>query len=445
MNRLFSSFALLLGMTVAATAAPPPARPHIVLVLADDLGPGDLGCYGGQVAATPNIDRLAAEGIRFTQAYTAAPICSASRCGLLTGQWPGRWRITSFLQHKAGNRRSEQADYLDPAAPSLPRALRAAGYRTAHVGKWHLGGGRDVDGAPGFAAYGYDEFASTWESPAPHPELTATDWIWSDQDKVKRWERSGFFVDTTLDFLRRNKDAPCFVNLWLDDPHTPWVPDAAAGRGATTAENLREVMTELDRQMGRLTAGLKELGIGRRTLVIFASDNGPGPTLGELRSAGLRGSKLSLYEGGMRSPLIARWPGVLPAGETDATTVLAAVDLFPTLCRAAGAELPDGMQPDGEDRWDALSGKPAAERRGPLFWEYGRNESFSHPRQRPDRSPNLAMRDGDWKLLVNDDGTGAELYDLATDVGETRDVAGDHPEVVERLRRTVLQWRRALP
>jgi arylsulfatase A-like enzyme len=160
----------LLGSVPTSAAA---ARPHIVVVLADDLGLGDVGCYGGTVAPTPNIDRLAREGTRFTQYYAAAPICSPSRCGILTGTFPARWRITSFLQTRAGNRGCGQADYLDPQAPSLPRALKAAGYRTAHFGKWHLGGGRDVYDPPRFAAYGYDEHAGTWESPQPHPDITA--------------------------------------------------------------------------------------------------------------------------------------------------------------------------------------------------------------------------------------------------------------------------------
>src|SRR5688572_23805339 len=198
--------------THAATKAP-----HVVFILADDLGPGDLGCYGGKLVPTPNIDRLAAEGVRFTQYYSASPICSPSRAGLITGQYPGRWRITSFLQTRQGNAGCRQADYLDPAAPSLPRALKAAGYATAHFGKWHLGGGRDVVDPPKFAAYGYDEHAGTYESPEPHPDITATNWIWSDKDKVKRWDRSAFFVDKTLDFLKRHKgQKPCFVNLWLD-------------------------------------------------------------------------------------------------------------------------------------------------------------------------------------------------------------------------------------
>jgi arylsulfatase A-like enzyme len=209
----------------ALSAAPANRPPNIVIILADDLGPGDLGCYGGKQVPTPRIDQLAKEGTRFAQYYSASPICSPSRAGIITGMYPARWRITSFLQTKKGNAACEMDDFLDPKAPSLPRALKAAGYATAHFGKWHLGGGRDVTDAPKFAAYGYDEHAGTYESPEPHPDITATNWIWSDQDKVKRWDRSAFFVDKTLDFMARNRERPCFVNLWADDVHTPWVPD----------------------------------------------------------------------------------------------------------------------------------------------------------------------------------------------------------------------------
>ncbi|HXG10678.1 MAG TPA: sulfatase-like hydrolase/transferase [Gemmataceae bacterium] len=442
-----TAFVLAAFILTAAPAwsAEPPPRPHIVLVLADDLGPGDIGCYGGRVAPTPNLDRMAREGTRFTQYYSASPICSPSRCGIITGHFPARWRITSYLQTRAGNRGCEQADYLDPKAPSLPRVLKAAGYATAHFGKWHLGGGRDVTDAPKFAAYGYDEHAGTWESPEPHPDITATNWVWSDKDKVKRWQRTAFFIDRTLDFLKRHRDRPCFVNVWLDDPHTPWVPSADAKKG-DTPDNLRAVMIENDRQIGRLLDGLKDLGIDGNTLVIFTSDNGPLPTFKGERTLGLRGSKLSLYEGGVRLPFIARWPGRVPAGRVDETTILAAVDLFPTCCALAGADLPKDMQPDGEDRSAALLGRPARGRAKPLFWEYGRNEQFfRYPGSPTDRSPNVAIRDGGWKLLVNADGTGAELYDLTADPKETKNLAAEQPKVAQRLAAAALAWRRSLP
>ena len=151
---------LLLQPLQAAEGAPP--KPNILFILSDDMGYSDIGCFGGKFAPTPNLDRLAQEGIRFTQFYSSAPICSPSRAGLTTGMFPARWNITSFLQTRAGNRGCEQADFLEPRAPSLARTLKAAGYATGHFGKWHMGGGRDVTNAPPFAAYGFDEHAGTW-------------------------------------------------------------------------------------------------------------------------------------------------------------------------------------------------------------------------------------------------------------------------------------------
>jgi arylsulfatase A-like enzyme len=424
----------------AIAAGPATAKPHIIFVLTDDMGAGDVGCYGGSVAPTPNIDRLAREGTRFTRYYSASPICSPSRAGLLTGQFPARWRITSFLQTRAGNRACEQVDFLDPSAPSLARALKTAGYATAHIGKWHLGGGRDVTNAPKFTAYGFDEGVGTYESPEPHPDITATHWIWSARDKVKRWNRTAFFVERTLDFMAHHKDKPCFVNLWLDDPHTPWVPEPKDGETpapGNTRGKLVRVLRENDRQIGRLMDALPA-----NTLLIYTSDNGALPTFNGARTLGWRGSKLSLYEGGIRLPFIARWPGKIPAGRVDDTTVLSALDMMPTLCALAGAK--SGAAPDGEDFSAALLGQ-AAQRTRPLFWEYGRNtNSFAFPAAMH-RSPNLAVREGHWKLLVNADGSGTELYDIIADANETKNLAAAEPDVSKRLRQAALAWRKSLP
>ena len=418
-------------------------KPNIIFFLADDMGYGDIGCNGGTFVPTPNIDSMARDGIRFTQYTSASPICSPSRAGCTTGQFPARWKITSYLQTREGNRACQQADFLDTKAPSLARTLKAAGYATGHFGKWHMGGGRDVTDAPPFEAYGFDEHASTWESPDPHPDITGSNWIWSPKDKVKRWNRTAFFVDKTLDFLRRHKGQPCYVNVWPDDVHTPWVPADDVPKG-DTPENFRRVLAEFDQQVGRLMSGLKELGIDGQTLVVFASDNGPLPTFKGARAGGLRGSKLSLYEGGIRMPCIVRWPGHTTAGSVDGQTVWNAVDLFPSLCAVAGVALPQGVAFDGEDVSEAWKGN-RVERANPLFWEYGRDDkAFKYPQGR-DRSPNLAIRVGQWKLLINANGSGAQLYDLAADQKEEHDLAAAKPAVAKRLAEQVLGWRKSLP
>lgn len=431
-------------------------RPNIVILLADDLGYGDLSSYGGRVP-TPNLDRIAREGIRFTQFYVASPICSPSRAALITGQFPARWRITSYMQTRAGNAGCEQVDFLATNAPSLPRVLKAAGYRTAHIGKWHLGGGRDVTYAPPFAAYGYDLGLGTYESPEPHPDITGTNWIWSVHDKVKRHDRTRWMVDRTLEFLGQPGQPPAFVNLWLDDTHTPYVPSpeqlAAAGvksANPNEREKYRAVLVEMDRQMGRFFEGLRAQG-QTNTLVLFMGDNGALPTFG-FRNGALRASKLSLYEGGIREPFIAHWPDHVPAGRTDETTVFCGVDLFPTLCNLTGANSNNvktgsggDSATDGENVLDALLGKPVT-RTKPLFWEYGRNSKFfQYPPAERDHSPNVAIREGSWKLLVNADGSNQELYDLNASASETNNVAAQNPEVTERLAKKALAWRKSLP
>jgi arylsulfatase A-like enzyme len=440
-RRLAWLILMAVSCTKAIFAADSSRRPNIVVILADDMGLGDLGCYGGKQAPTPRIDQLAKEGTRFTQYYSASPICSPSRAGIITGMYPARWRITSFLQTKKGNAGCEADDFLDPKAPSLPRALQAAGYATAHFGKWHLGGGRDVTEAPKFAAYGYDEHAGTYESPEPHPDITATKWIWSDQDKVKRWDRTAFFVDKTLEFLERHRDRPCFINLWADDVHTPWVPDEKSDK-KDLPRNFRPVLAEFDRQMGRLLDGLKARGLEENTIVVFASDNGALPTFNGDRSGGFRAGKLALYEGGIRMPFIVRWPGRVPADRVEDRSIISAVDLLPTLCTLAGAPLPRGHTLDGIDVSAVWRGGTTP-KRAPLYWEYGRNDEFF--KFGPDRSPNIAVRRDNWKLLVNADGSRTELYDLTSDPKEANNLAMTNPALAGDLRQLALDWRATLP
>jgi arylsulfatase A-like enzyme len=426
-------------------------RPNVIFILTDDMGIGDLSCYGASLPiTTPHLDQMASEGIRFTQYYCASPISSPSRAGLLTGQHPARWNITSYLQSKEGNRNAEMADYLDPKAPSLPRMLKESGYKTAHFGKWHLGGGRDVKNAPSIIEYGYDEYASTYESPDPDPLLTASDWIWSENDSVKRWERSGYFVDKTIDFLKRNKGTPCFINLWPDDVHTPWIgneeqmtifPD-----GSSSMSNFLTVLKEYDRQMGLLMQKLKEEGFDKNTIVIFTSDNGPGPSLNHIRTNGLRGCKASLFEGGIRMPFIV-WSGgnLIPNGRVDSTTVISAMDMLLSLSKIGNAPVPFSVVSDGEDMSKALLGT-AQKRNKEIYWEYRRREHKAFPSPEGyDKSPNICIRQGDWKLLVSESGTWVILYDLKQDPYETHNVSKKHPEVVEVLKKKALDWRGSLP
>ncbi|MEJ7767395.1 MAG: sulfatase-like hydrolase/transferase [Chitinophagaceae bacterium] len=440
---LVEQILLLAATLLLLTNAYSQKQPNIIFILTDDMGYGDISCFNGTYK-TPNIDRMASEGKMFTKYYSASPICSPSRVGLLTGMAPAKWKITSFLQKKADNKLCEQVDFLNPAAPTTARILKAKGYATGHFGKWHMGGGRDVDDAPSIKEYGFDEWSSTWESPDPDPVLTATDWIWSDKDSIKRWSRTAYFVDKTLSFLQKHRGRPCFINLWPDDMHTPWVPgDGEMRRFAGKPEDEKsfiDVLYEYDRQIGRLMRGIKDLGLDENTLVVFTSDNGPLPNFRNERSAGMRGTKLSLYDGGIRMPFIVRWPGHVTAGTTDSSSIVHASDMLPTFCKLGGAILPKNYVPDGEDKTAVMLGKPAV-RKKPIYWEYGRNDiSFKYPPDKYDKSPSLAIREGKWKLLMQHDGSGVELYNMTKDENEKSNLAAKEPSVTKELTQKLLTW-----
>ncbi len=447
----------LLGLAPSSLVAAAP-RPNVLIILVDDMGWGDLGANGGAGVPTPRMDQLAREGMRATQFYVASPICSPSRCGIITGQFPARWRLTSFLQTREGNRECEQVDFLDPRAPSMPRAFKAAGYSTAHVGKWHLGGGRDVTNAPKFAAYGYDIGLGTYESPEPAAGLGLKTMPWGtnrEPQQVFRHDRTRWMVDATLAFIMNNAGRPWFVNLWLDDVHTPHRPSdeqRAGDTGDTGNPNYRAVLRETDRQIGRLLDRLEKLQLATNTIVILTGDNGPEPSFERKRTGGLRGMKTSLYEGGIRTPFVVRWPVGIPAGTTNDSTVISSLDFFPTLCALAGVPAPEGVTFDGENLSAVFRGGKSA-RTKPLFWEYGRKpapanagiRAFPYPREPGAKSPNVAVRDGDWKLLINASGSGVELYNLANDPNETTNLATEKPDVARRLGAAALDWRKSMP
>jgi len=301
-----------------------------------------------------------------------------------------------------------------------------------------------VDNAPSIYNYGFDEYKSTWESPDPDPKLTSTNWIWADSDEVKRWNRTAYFVDKTLDFFKRNQGKPVFVNLWPDDVHTPFVPnpdDMETEQGDwEKPEAFKLVLRDYDIQIGRLMKGLKELGVDENTLVIFTSDNGPNPDYGVARTKGLRGKKGTLYEGGIRMPFIVRWPAKIAPNQVNESAVMASVDLLPTLCSITGTELPYGYELDGEDRSAVLLGKNNVERKKPVFWEFGVNSSTINNKNKALRSPQIAVRKGDWKLLTNPDGSETELYNIVKDRAEKQNVATSNPELTAEMKKTAIDW-----
>lgn len=450
--------ALMLAGTAAAQVAAGGARPrpNIVLVFIDDMGYGDLSVTGNPHVQTPNIDRLANQGMRFTQFYVNSPICSPSRVAISTGTYPFRWGIHSYLDSREKNRARGMPDFLDPSAPMLARALKGAGYATGHFGKWHMGGGRDVGDAPLPQEYGFDESLTSFEG-------LGNRYLWPDrlnEQSAKlgrgeiRWtekhQMTRIYVDHAIDFVRRNRDRPFYINVWPEDVHDEHKPEpGAAERYAQVARSEYEkkffaVLVEMDRQLGRLFDEVHRLGLDEETIILLTSDNGPtdwphyyekgGTPPGS--SGPFNGRKWSLYDGGIRMPLIVRWPGRIPRGAVDEKSVFAAMDLAPSLMRIAGVPLPASDRLDGEDVSSAFFGRPVR-RVAPIFWYYGFDMKPGNPEF---ITPKLAVREGRWKLLVEEDGSGAHLYDMQTDPGETRNVAGVHPALTDLLREKVLAW-----
>jgi arylsulfatase A-like enzyme len=456
--RLLSTLACAPLLAAPAMAQSAPNKPNIVFVLADDLGYGDLSCYGNTAVKTENLDRLAREGLRFTQFCVASPICSPSRTGFLTGQFPARWKMTSYLDNRALNEQRGMAQWLDLKAPSLARFFQRGGYATGHFGKWHLGGGRDVGEAPLPAEYGFDASLTQFEGlgdrvlplmSAPNGEATRKMPLGVQSEKlgrgevrwVKREESTKAFVEGALQFIRRAQEQgkPFFVNVWPDDVHSPFDPPATRRGDGSKKARYHGVLQTMDEQLGPLFEAIRgDAKLRDNTIIIFTSDNGPENGAGS--SGPFRGDKATLYEGGVRVPFIVWAPGLMaPAqrGKVNEKSLVSAVDYAPSLLALAGVAADAKF--DGENLARTLLGHENASRRAPLFWK--------RPPDRPGPNnswPDLAVREGNWKLLCEADGSAPQLYDLANDPGETQDLAEAQPEIAARLKKMLLDWNAAL-
>lgn len=432
------------------------SRPNIVVIFIDDMGFADPSCFGNPLIKTPNIDKLATEGIKLTNFYVNSPICSASRVALTTGQYQGRWKIHSFLNTRAGNANRGMADFLDASAPTTAKKLQAAGYATAHFGKWHMGGGRDVDDAPLPQAYGFDESLVSFEGLGdriisnPGGVIRGRALGHGNIIPCERWDRMQIQADRTIDFIRRHRDAPFYVRLFPNDVHDAHVPlPGSADKFKSVSDDpyVRDffaVLEAMDKHIGRVVAAIDELSLGENTLILFTSDNGPtdwprkyktGPPAGF--TGPYRGRKWSLFEGGIRMPFIARWTGTIPAGIEDTTSEMSAIDVSPTICRFAGVPIEDDL--DGLDRGDVLLGKNSS-RAKPIFWQYGHPHAILKGGKQEHQSPTFAMRDGRWKFLVNPDGSEAQLFDLEADEGETTNLLSKQPKRVAAMAAQVSAW-----
>jgi arylsulfatase A-like enzyme len=413
-------------------------KPNIIFIFADDWGYGDLGCHGSSFCETPHLDRMANEGVDFANFTVNSPVCSPSRVAVMTGQFPARQCIHQHFAGVNSNRKRGMPDWLDPEGPSLPRILKGTGYKTGHFGKWHLGRAPD---SPTEDLYGYDAFATFNGSP------------------VNEIAKEGLAsVDHAVEFIKENRDETFFVNLWLHESHLAHFPQKRYLKKFKDLDEQQRVyasvIAEGDEGVGRVLTLLKDLDSD--TLVVFSSDNGPEATRGTEHkfhndskqglggyysvgeTGGLRGQKRSLYAGGVRVPFIVRWPGVVPAGKTDETSVLTAVDLLPTFLEIAGGKLPDGYEPDGQSVVSAFKGK-GFQRTKPIFWEWrgGISKDYTWP--------TLGIRHGRWKLLVSNELQKTELYDLQNDWAEKKDVSEENTEVVEKLRQQLNAWKQSLP
>jgi len=419
--------------------------PNVIFILADDMGWGDLSCYGNPRMKTPNLDRLASEGVQFTQFYVNGSVCSPTRSAFLTGMFPARNRIHGHLDSEEQNAQRAMPNFLDPKIPNAASVLKAAGYRTAHIGKWHLGAGKD---APMPDAYGFDH----------HMSVSSNEKRWQEMAPGFRAQSTRWIVDHGLEFIRSGpRSQPYYAQLWLLLPHAPLAPTPeqlapfdklqpgphVPWPGAQQIYNAS--LRDLDTQIGRLLDELRKDGLDRDTLVIFSSDNGPedihinNASHSAFGSPGpFRGRKRSLYEGGVRVPGIFRWPGRIPAGRVDTKSVVSGVDLLPTLCALAGIQAPEGI--DGEDVTGILRGETRPRRR-PLHWEW----RFHIAGYTVNQSPILALREGDWKLLMNPDRSRVELYHIPTDPMEMNNRAGENAALTEKLVSLALTWQKTLP
>jgi N-acetylgalactosamine-6-sulfatase len=441
MRALFH-FAFFCALNAALLAVGDPKRPNIVFVLADDLGGGDLRCYGHPYARTPNIDSLAIDGTRFTQFHATGATCCPTRTGLMTSWFPARYP-TYPANGGFANR------------ITITELLKKQGYATGHFGKWHIG----PEPKPG--TYGIESISSAAGERGQRRRK-------ADDERG----RDAYIFDEAIEFIQQHKDRPFYVNVWGHIPHNPVNPvDALVKRwdglkvtegdfpgqmlskfndvrkaGGDIDDGMRRYLAEiesLDDGVGRLLKKLDQLGLRENTIVVFSSDQGADMTKaggGGLRfnqmgcNGAQRGGKHTHWQGGVVVPWIVRWPGHVPAGHVDAQSVISGVDWLPTLCAITGVTINE-TEFDGEDTSGAWLGRAPHVRAKPLLWKTSSVGSESY------------IRDGQWKLRhpTRKNGGAVELYDLAADPAETKNLAAEYPDIVKELSNKVEAWVATLP
>jgi len=447
-------------------------RPNFVFILVDDLGWADVGCYGSDLHETPNIDRLARQGMRFTDAYAAAPVCTPTRASIMTGKHPARLHMTTWYENSANpplNRRLippvTQSD-MPLEQVTIAEVLKKAGYFTAHIGKWHLG---DAAHYPETQGFNVNIGGTFWGAPTtfffpysgsgrfgkefryvPHLEFGAEGEYLTDR-----------LTDEAIRVLDKVKDKPFFLNLWHHTVHTPieGKPELVEHYKKKVKPDMHHqnyeyaaMVHSLDENVGRILARLSELGIADRTIVIFSSDNGgfinEDRTKSVTSNYPLRSGKGSLYEGGIRVPLIVQWPGVTKAAGV-CTQPVSSIDFYPTILdiTALGGDPQHNADMDGLSLVSLLKDPTARLKRKALYWHY--------PHYYPTTSPVSSIRQDDWKLIEyfedepcpTDESPSrrdVELYNLKTDIGEQNNLAETMPQKADELRQSLRAWRKTV-
>jgi len=428
--RLFFLAMLFSVLPLMVTETHASERPNIIVFLTDDLGWGDLACFGNDRIKTPHLDQFAAEGLKLTQCYSACSVCSPSRSAILTGRTPyrnGVWRwIPEGSQY-----------YLRTSEITVAEILKERGYDTCHAGKWHLNGIFNDKAQPQPNDHGFDHWLATQNNASPH-HLNPDNFV-RNGVAAGRIEGPSAMIcaNEAVDWIgaRKNTDNPFFVTLWTHEPHEPIESAEEYMKPYADLDDpdLRQHhgnVTQMDAAFGRLMAGIDKLGCRDNTIIFFTSDNGPegDGTKGRSRgsTAGLRGRKRHSHEGGIRVPGIVRWPGRVTPGTQSDTPVIGS-DLFTTICDIVGAPLPADRTIDGASILPIFEGKPVT-RTQPLYW---RNHLAPEPYR-------VALRDGDWKIVASEKLATFELYNLREDWQETRDLSTKYPEKFNELREKLI-------
>jgi N-acetylgalactosamine-6-sulfatase len=446
------------GLVIWTSDAAADDRPNIVLLLADDLGYGDLSCFGSPAVKTPHLDKLAGEGMRFSRFYSASAVCSPTRASVLTGRYPLRLGITKHF--------GDVKESLPESATTVAELLKGAGYNTAHVGKWHLGGlhvdeqGKRLDDQPGPRQHGFDYYQTQIEQQPLRGRMGRERTLYRKGGTVllRNDQRVGkddpyyskHLTDANGDFAVEliekfaAEDKPFFLNVWWLVPHKPYEPAPEPYWSQTKADGIsddqhcfRSMVQHMDAKVGQILDKLDELGIAKNMLVLFTSDNG---AAFEGFIGDLKGGKTDLHEGGIRVPMLVRWPATIKAGQTS-EAFSHSNDLLPTFCEAAGIEPPQDLSLDGLSLLPHMRGErpPSDEARGTVFWQLDLYKGIQRHYPKPKPFATEVVRQGKWKLLALR-GTPVELFDVESDPNEQRNVIDDYPELVVSLTAQLNQW-----